>query len=141
MRGQDVTDGHIDGMVRFVRPGVLMTGGPADGDSDWGRLLAESKAILSKAKDARGRSFEITDIPNAEDVRSTQEDFFPGYANYYVGNGAVYTPAFGDTKADALAVETLARLFPGRRIVALEVDRIYENGGGIHCVTQQEPAV
>ena len=46
----------------------------------------------------------------------------------------------GDGKADARAVETLGRLFPGREVVALEVDRIYENGGGIHCVTQQEPA-
>ncbi len=141
VRGQDITDGHIDGSVRIVRPGVLMTGGYPGDTSDWGLALAESKAILAKAKDAKGRSFEITDIPSAVDVRSTQEDFFTGYANYYVGNGAVYTPSFGDAKADARAVETLARLFPGRRIVALEVDRIYENGGGIHCVTQQEPAV
>ena len=74
-------------------------------------------------------------------MRSTHSEFFTGYANYYVGNGAVFTPSFGDGKADERAVETLARLFPGRRIVALEVDRIYENGGGIHCVTQQEPAV
>jgi agmatine deiminase len=72
---------------------------------------------------------------------ATRHDFFTGYANYYVGNGAVYTPSFGDKKADDHAVETLARSFADRRIVALEVDRIYENGGGIHCVTQQEPAV
>jgi agmatine deiminase len=141
VRGQDITDGHIDGSVRIVRPGVLMTGGRPGDTSDWGLVLAESKAILSKAKDARGRSFEIVDIPSAVDVRSTQEDFYSGYANYYVGNGAVYTPSFGDAKADARAVETLARLFPARRIVPLEVDHIYENGGGIHCVTQQEPAV
>jgi agmatine deiminase len=72
---------------------------------------------------------------------ATRHDFFTGYADYYVGNGAVYTPSFGDKKADDHAVETLARSFADRRIVALEVDRIYENGGGIHCVTQQEPAV
>ena len=80
------------------------------------------------------------DIPSAVDVRSTRADFFTGYANFYVGNGAVYTPEFGDKPADRKAQETLAKLFPGRRVVALEVDRIYENGGGIHCVTQQEPA-
>ncbi len=62
------------------------------------------------------------------------------YANFYIGNGAVYTPRFGDKPADDKAVESLGRLFPGREIVALNVDRIYENGGGIHCVTQQEPA-
>ncbi len=141
VRGKDITDGHIDGTVRIVRPGVLMTGGYPGDTSEWGGVLAESKAILSKARDAKGRSFEIVDIPSAVDVRSTDKDFFTGYANYYVGNGAVFTPSFGDAKADQRAVETFARLFPGRRIVALEVDRIYENGGGIHCVTQQEPAV
>jgi len=141
VRGQDITDGHIDGSVRVVRPGVLLMGGYPGDTSDWGHALAESKAILSKATDAKGRSFTMVDVPSAVDVRSTRDDFFTGYANYYVGNGAVYKPSFGDEKADNHAFDTLARLFPDRRIVALEVDRIYENGGGIHCVTQQEPAV
>ncbi len=64
----------------------------------------------------------------------------PGYANFYIGNRAVYTPPFGDATADETAVEILSRLFPGREVVALNVDRIYENGGGICCVIRQEPA-
>jgi agmatine deiminase len=140
VRGQDITDGHIDGSVRIVRPGLLLTSGYPGDTSAWGAALEESNAILSKTTDARGRSFETVDIPSAVEVRSTRPDFFTGYANYYVGNGAVYTPSFGDAGADARAVDTLGRLFPGRRIVSLEVDRIYENGGGIHCVTQQQPA-
>ncbi len=140
VRGQDITDGHIDGSVRVVRPGVLLTGGVPGDTSDWGLALAESKAILAKTTDAKGRSFTMADVPSAVEVRSTRDDFFTGYANYYVGNDAVYTPSFGDQKADNHAVDMLARLFPDRRIVALEADRIYENGGGIHCVTQQEPA-
>ncbi|GAB5469587.1 MAG: agmatine deiminase family protein [Rhodospirillales bacterium] len=137
--GQDITDGHIDGSIRFVRPGLLMTSGLPDDRSDWGRVLEDSKAILAKTRDARGRAFEILEVPSATEHRSARADFFTGYANFYVGNGAVYTPQFGDRNADALAVESLGRLFPGRRVVALDVDRIYENGGGIHCVTQQEP--
>jgi len=141
VRGRDITDGHIDGSVRVVRPGVVLTGGYPGDTSDWGLALAESRAILSKATDAKGRAFTLVDIPAAVDVRSARDDFFSGYTNYYVGNGAVYTPSFGDAKADGHAVETLTRLFPDRRVIALEVDRIYENGGGIHCVTRQEPAV
>lgn len=140
VRGQDVTDGHIDGSVRIVRPGLLMTSGYPDDDSDWGLALAESTRILQRTRDARGRSFDIVHVPAALDSRSSHPDFFTSYANYYVGNGAVYTPQFGDSAADARAIETLGKLYPGRRVVALEVDRIYENGGGIHCVTQQEPA-
>ena len=72
-------------------------------------------------------------------ARSEDPDFFTSYANFYVGNGAIYSPHFGDDRADARAEATLAALFPGREVVMLDVDRIYENGGGIHCVTQQEP--
>jgi agmatine deiminase len=139
VRNKDITDGHIDGSVRIVRPGVLMTGGYPGDSSEWGLAHAESKEILRKSVDARGRSFEIVEIPSAVEHRSNREDFFTGYANYYVGNGAVYTPEFGDRAADARAVANFRRLFPERRVVSLEVDRIYENGGGIHCVTQQEP--
>ncbi len=141
VRGQDITDGHIDGAIRIVRPGMLMTGGYPGDTSEWAQVLQESRKILAKATDARGRSFEMVDIPSAVDVRSTRYDFFTGYANYYVGNGAIYTPQFGDRPADAQAHAALQQLYPDRKIITLNVDRIYENGGGIHCVTQQEPAV
>ncbi len=140
VRGKDITDGHIDGSIRFIRPGLLMGSSYPGDTSEWGRAYEEAKAILSRAGDARGRSFEIVEVPAAVDVRSTDPEFFTSYANFYVGNGAVYTPEFGDRTADARAVEALEDLFPDREVVALNVDRIYENGGGIHCVTQQEPA-
>ena len=142
VRGEDTTDGHIDGSIRFVRPGVLMTDDYPGDTSVWSRALVESKDILRKTTDAKGRTFEIVEIPSAETSRSSHLDhpeFFASYANFYIGNGAVYTPQFGDKSADFRAIESLGKLFPGRKIVALNVDRIYENGGGIHCVTQQEP--
>jgi agmatine deiminase len=139
VRGLDITDGHIDGSLRFVEPGLLIASSVTGDTSQWGRAHAEALAILAKSKDARGRSFEMVSIPAATEVRSTSDDFLTSYANYYIGNGALYTPQFGDRKADAFAKETLGRLHPDRRIVQLEMDRIYENGGGIHCVTQQQP--
>ena len=101
---------------------------------------AEAKTILSRARDARGRAFEIVEIEDALQTRSRRADFFSAYTNYYVGNGALYTPEFGDALADGLARATFERLYPDRRVVTLNLDRIYENGGGVHCVTQQEPA-
>ena len=139
VRGLDITDGHIDGSFRFVEPGLVVASSYPGDTSEWGRAHEEALAILAKARDARGRPIEVVSIPAATDVRSTSEDFLSSYANYYVGNGALYTPQFGDRKADALAADTLGQLHPGRRIVQLDVDRIYENGGGIHCVTQQQP--
>lgn len=139
VRGLDITDAHIDGSFRFVKPGLLIASSVTGDTSEWGRAHAEALAILAKSKDARGRGFEVVSIPAATDVRSKSDDFLTSYANYYIGNGALYTPQFGDGKADAFAQEALGRLHPDRRIVPLEVDRIYENGGGIHCVTQQQP--
>lgn len=141
VRGKDITDGHIDGSVRFVRPGVIMTGGYPDSNSDWGEVLKESRQILAGEIDARGRAFEIVDIPSATEPKNTSEELFTGYANFYVANGAVFTPQFGDGTADKLALARLETLFPGREVVGLKVDRIYECGGGIHCVTQQQPRV
>ncbi|PLP56529.1 agmatine deiminase [Mesorhizobium loti] len=140
VRGKDITDGHIDGSIRFVKPGLLVASNWPGDTSEWGRAHKEALAILARAKDAHGRKFEVISIPSSTNARSRSDDFLTSYANYYVGNGALYTPQFGDRKADALAKETLGRLHPERRIVQLDMDRIYENGGGIHCVTQQQPS-
>ncbi|MEM7740082.1 MAG: agmatine deiminase family protein [Pseudomonadota bacterium] len=140
VRGRDITDGHIDGSLRIVRPGLLMMSRyPGDNTSIWAQARAEAKSVLHASRDAHGRSFEIVEIDSATAPRSDDPELFTSYANYYVGNGAVFTPAFGDNAADRAAQETLAQLYPDRRIVSLNVDRIYESGGGIHCVTQQEP--
>ena len=140
VRGKDITDGHIDGSIRFVKPGLLLASNWLGDTSEWGRAHDEALAILATTTDARGRNFEVISVPSATNARSKSDDFLTSYANYYVGNGALYTPQFGDKKADALAKETLGRLHPDRRIVQLDMDRIYENGGGIHCDTQQQPS-
>jgi len=140
VRGLDITDGHIDGSVRIVRPGVLMMAYNPEDESENADAQLEAKNILSRARDARGRSFEIVEIEDALETRSRRADFFSAYANYYVGNGALYSPEFGDARADRSARAALERLYPDRQIVMMNLDRIYENGGGAHCVTQQEPA-
>ncbi|NJO34522.1 MAG: agmatine deiminase family protein, partial [Rhodospirillales bacterium] len=139
VRGLDITDGHIDGSVRIVRPGVLMMAVNPEDTIENADAQVEAKNILSRARDARGRAFEIVEIEDALETRSQRADFFSAYANYYVGNGALYTPEFGDVRADRLARAAFERLYPGRQVVMLNLDRIYENGGGAHCVTQQEP--
>lgn len=61
--------------------------------------------------------------------------------NYYVVNGAVIAPEFGDAEADEAARAVLAGLYPGREVVMVDIDAIAEGGGGIHCSTQQQPRV
>ena len=101
----------------------------------------ETYEILRNASDANGKPFDLEKLLEPYDVRVKAEDFVASYVNYYVCNGAVIAAQFGDAEADAKAQETLARLYPEREIVMLNVDPIGECGGGIHCATQQQPKV
>ena len=87
---------------------------------------------------AAGINIEI--IPEPRNPRITADDFVASYANYYVCNGAVICAEFGDTKTDSMAIDALARHYPGREIITMNVDPLGELGGGIHCATQQWPA-
>ena len=73
--------------------------------------------------------------------RINSPDFVDSYVNYYVCNGGVIAAQFGDKAADKAAVAALKRHYPKREIVTLNVDALGEIGGGIHCATQQMPAV
>jgi agmatine deiminase len=80
----------------------------------------------------------VLDAPSKIRPEYADKDFAAGYVNFYVGNGAVFVPEFGDAIADAKAKSILSELFPGRDIVQINIDPIALGGGGIHCTTQQE---
>lgn len=65
--------------------------------------------------------------------------FAAGYINYYPCNGGIIVPEFGDSAADEQAAQLLAALYPGRVVVQVNIDAIASGGGGIHCVTMQQP--
>jgi agmatine deiminase len=140
LRDRDITDDHIDATSRFVQPGVVIVQVPQAARTDvWADDAREQHEILSRATDARGRRLDIVDLHGPRTVRSTSPDFLDSYVNFYPANGAVITAQFGDADADRAAAAVLADAFPGREVVQLDVDRLHEGGGGIHCVTQQEP--
>jgi agmatine deiminase len=97
---------------------------------------------LRNSSDAQGRKLEVVVMPGPESVRKTYEnkEFAAGYINFYVCNGAVIAPQFGDVRADAAARDMLQKLFPQREVIQLAIDGIAAGGGGIHCTTQQEIA-
>ena len=140
-KGADITDYHIDALARFVSPGrvLIQTAEEPDPDDPWSRAAFETRRILEKATDAKGRKIKLVTLPEPIDIRSTKDDFVSSYVNYYVCNGAVIGAEFGDKRADDAARAILASLYPGRKIISLNVDTIAESGGGIHCATQQQP--
>lgn len=145
VKDADITDAHIDGIARFITPDVILI---EEADPAINPVQAwcaqEAARVLASARDTRGQPYEVVYLRQATQLRSAaidNPDFYSGYINHYVCNGAVMMPQFGDTKADRHARSVIADVYPGRKIVALDVDHICAYGGGIHCVTQQQPLV
>ncbi|MEM9703525.1 MAG: agmatine deiminase family protein, partial [Planctomycetota bacterium] len=141
VRGRDVTDGHTDFYARFAGRGVVIAGLETDPQSFDYDVTREHLEILRSERDADGRKLQVTTLESPNRIRRKleTEDFAAGYINYYVVNGAVIAPEFGDAKSDSKCKNVLRRLFPKREVVQLNVDAIAAGGGGIHCTTQQEP--
>jgi agmatine deiminase len=103
--------------------------------------MAENRRALETATDARGRRFNL--LPIAEAPRSVtpegSEDYCRSYVNFYIANGAVIAPAYGIPE-DASVFQTLSNAFPDREIVLVALKALFRGGGGIHCITQQQPA-
>ncbi len=143
LKGHDITDDHIDALARFATPTKVVVDQPADPNATgvWATSERRALRILRRSPDAMHRpphcliSRESRTIPAGQD----QHTFVNVYVNWYVCNGAVMIPAFDDRDADA-AAKTLAReLYPDRDIVQLRIDTLAAGGGGIHCITQQQP--
>lgn len=137
----DVTDGHVDGVCAFARPGVLLVDATHEQSSAYAEVARENRRALALATDAQGRPFELLDLYEASAaVDQDAEVFCASYTNFYIANGAIIMPAYG-IPADQEAAAQLAVAFPGREIVPVRIDHIAHGGGGIHCITQQQPEV
>ena len=143
IKGKDITDGHTDFYARFARPGVVVAGNDLDPKSYDYAVTKAHLGILRAATDAKGRRLEVVVIPGPTAIREkyASDDFAAGYINFYVCNGAVIAPEFGDAKSDLAAANALQQLFPNRDVVQINIDGIAAGGGGIHCTTQQEPLI
>jgi agmatine deiminase len=142
--GNDITDDHVDATSRFVAAGRALVQAPAPGVNDeQAHDRRYQRRTLSSSTDARGNPIRVSRIqgPDLSKTRSRGDAFVGSYANYYVCNGAVMAQDTGDTAGDAAARATLAAAFPGRVVELLNIDHLANGGGGIHCVTQPQPAV
>jgi agmatine deiminase len=135
----DVTDGHVDGLVCFARPGLLLletTPDPADPRYE---IVQENRRAVERVTDAKGRPIEIVPIEQPWKPGSEIGTYCGSWVNFYITNGGVVMPRY-DVPGNARALAVVERAFPGRKVVQVEIDDIEIGGGGIHCITQQQPA-
>ncbi len=135
----DDTDGHIDDMTRFVAPRTVVTVVEPDPADDNHAPLAENLARLQSWRGRDGQGLRIVELPMPAAHFHNGERLPASYANFLIGNRVVLLPVFDDPN-DAVAAETMAGLFPGRRIVGIEARELVWGLGACHCLSQQIPA-
>jgi agmatine deiminase len=152
----DETNGHVDDVACFARPGVVLAAITEDKD-DWRYgLLQDNLQRLREAVDARGRQLEVHTLPMPAIMVITEEEAWgvdsaegsiprvPGdktaasYLNFLIVNGGIILPAFDDPNDD-VAKEIIAGVFPEREVVTVPGREIVLGGGNVHCITQQQP--
>jgi agmatine deiminase len=134
------TRGHVDIVATFVSSGLVAAHSQLDTTHPDYEITKELIALLRASNDATGRPLEVVEIPapTVLEVDGDWTDF--SYINHYVGNGFVVVGIFDDANDDA-AFTLLAQLYPGRRIERVDGRNIFAFGGGVHCITQQQPRI
>ncbi|GAA5030857.1 agmatine/peptidylarginine deiminase [Microbacterium fluvii] len=135
------TNGHVDIVATIPSPGRLLLHDQRDAAHPDHAVSAELRALLAEQTDAAGRRFEIVDLPAPETVRDDEGFVDWSYVNHLVVDGGVIACGFGEEQADAAARAILAEAYPGREVVTVDARPLFARGGGIHCITQQQPAV
>ncbi|GKT02563.1 agmatine deiminase [Furfurilactobacillus entadae] len=152
----DETNGHVDNIANFVRPGVVALAWTDDENDPQYKISKENLDILENATDAKGRKIKVVKLAVPKPVLITQAEsegvdavdgtlprqagdrLAASYVNYYTANGGIVFPTFGDP-ADENAQKVLEELYPDRKVVGVPAREILLGGGNVHCITQQIP--
>jgi agmatine deiminase len=136
----DITDAHIDGFAKFVDDKTLVTMSNAD-LSYWG-ISATDIATLNGASNSNSVVYNKVLVPLTQNNVTTAYGkplgYKGSYCNYYIANKVVLVPNYNDPN-DTIANSIIQTLYPGRTVVGIDCRNLYENGGMVHCVTQQQP--
>ncbi|SLN69692.1 Agmatine deiminase [Roseovarius albus] len=128
-----ITDGHVDGIAAFAAPGVVLLHTIHEAGDPNTAITAAAKRVLENTTDARGRRFEIIEIPLTS--------FDVVHMNFYICNGAVVVPISGKPSEDNTPLAIIREAFPRHKVHGVSGRMIGGGGGGVHCITQQIPAV
>ncbi len=144
----DTTDSHIDIVARFTGESTVLYNWSNDRSDPRYTMFAKHYQELKEATTETGKPLTLVPLPAPENGvyqvsvgsgwrESTYTD--AAYSNYLVANGVVLVPVFGNAN-DAQALKIIGEQFPDRDVIGLDCVSLTEDGGAIHCVTQQQPS-
>ena len=134
------TDGHVDNVACFVKPGTVLALSCSDKYDSFYEKINENLEILKTSTDSQGRRFEIIELEMSYKRLIPNDDEPSSYINFYIANNGIVMPSFEDEKADYNAKKVIQSSFPDRKIIAINGIDILMGGGNIHCITQQQPS-
>ena len=152
----DETDGHVDNLLCFSRPGRILLTWSDTPDDPQTEISYEARRVLEAATDARGRHLDVGLLPSPGPLtisaaeaagvvssphaqpRRPDDRMAGSYVNFLIASESVVYPHL-DARYDEEVAELLAQEFPGRRIEAVPGREILLGGGNVHCITQQVP--
>ncbi|MFE2077752.1 agmatine deiminase family protein [Streptomyces misionensis] len=132
------TLGHVDIVAAFARPGVVVAHHQPDPAHPDHEVTQEVIGLLRSSTDAHGRPLEVVEVPAPTVLEADGHWADYSYINHYLCNDGVVLCAFDDPR-DETAAALFQRLFPERTVTLVDARRIFAAGGGIHCITQQQP--
>src|SRR5262249_10411687 len=135
----DDTHGHVDDIARFVGPRRVVAAVERNRHDPNHAPLRDNLSRLHRAKDQRGRTLEVIELPMPAPVVQQGVRLPASYANFYISNRAVLVPIFGDPN-DRIALSLLEEVFPDRAVVPIYSRDFIWGLGAMHCMTQQQPA-
>ena len=133
------TDGHVDNIACFVKPGKILALSCLDKHDSFYDQINENLEILKTSVDSRGRTLEIIELEMSYKRLIPNDDEPSSYINFYIANKGVVMPSFDDEKADKNAQKIVQKTFPDRKIIVINGIDISMGGGNVHCITQQQP--
>lgn len=136
----DDTDGHIDDIVRFVNTSTVLAAVEEDPADENYAILQENLKMLRDFRLPGGQALHIITLPMPGPVIHEEQRLPASYANFYIGNGAVYVPTYRDRKNDSRALQIIRNCFPDRVVYGIDSTDLIWGLGSFHCLSQQEPA-
>lgn len=134
---EDITDAHIDGMARFYDDKTILTVSRKDFRELYEGIDMNDYKIMQNAKNAKGEQYSIIELPlTKKNVDGL--DYKGSYLNFYMGNEVILLPIYEDAN-DKVAIKIISDLYPNKKIVPIVISDLFQHGGMIHCVTQQQP--
>lgn len=135
---RDITNAHTIIWIDSIDPGT--TAEKADNHTDgYMKFYERDKVcVLDSGRDGPGREAATKLEQAGWDVYRLPPEFRWTFVNSFIFNRKVIA-GFVDIPMTDSEEEIMRDLFPRRTMIAIEISPLAKMGGGVHCVTQQQP--